>query len=46
MSVPFRSLRDEAARLGLSPTELSQAEAGRLPLERIEEIEAMGGEPS
>jgi DnaJ-class molecular chaperone len=37
----YRSLRDEAIRLGIGFMELSQAENGRLPLTRVVEIEAM-----
>ena len=39
---PYRSLDEEAGRLALDKVELSHAEWGRLPLDRLREIEAMG----
>lgn len=40
-AAPYRTQREQGLRLGISAAELSQAEAGRLPLTRIREIEAM-----
>jgi hypothetical protein len=42
-AVPKRMVMEEARRLGLDDVELSNAEMGRLPLLRIQEIEAMPG---